>query len=371
MSGNDKSAFRADGFALALTGAAMRHGFDLAGTLDLDAAVPALAVHVDRFRAWIDAERHGEMDYLRRGAARRADPRAIWPEARGVLCVAMAYGPGEEPGGADARYARYLRGRDYHHVLPERLDAALREVRAEYDFTWKICCDTSAVLERSLAHLAGLGWIGKNTCLIHPRHGSYLFLAEAFVSRETGGVPSPMPDHCGTCDRCLVACPTGAFPAAGVLDARRCLSYRTLEKRGALEIEPADVDATRGWVAGCDICQEVCPFNRKPEPVLDDAWLDAATDATATARWEDLVVEPEAAYAARVRQSALSWVRPAHFRRNVALALASRTTELDADRRQVLGELVAAARDTETDVNTRRAWDLCAARLKDADQRAK
>ncbi len=371
MSGDAGSTLQAGDFALALTGASLRHGFDLASVIDIDAVMPALAAHVDRFRAWIDADRHGEMEYLRRGAARRADPRAIWAEARGVLCVATAYGPGEEPSGSDARYARYLRGRDYHRVLPERLEAALREVRADFDFTWKICCDTSAVLERSLAHLAGLGWIGKNTCLIHPRHGSYLFLAEAFLSRSPGGAPSPMPDHCGSCDRCLAACPTAAFPAPGVLDARRCLSYWTLEKRGSLEPGAGDPDATRGWVAGCDICQEVCPFNRKPSPVLDDAWLDASADATVTARWEDLIAEPEAAYAARVRQSALSWVRPAHFRRNVALALASRAQALDADRRCVLAGLVAAAREMETDADTRRAWDLCAARLGDVDQRAK
>ncbi|MCC6159934.1 MAG: tRNA epoxyqueuosine(34) reductase QueG [Deltaproteobacteria bacterium] len=372
MSGVDSISSTVNDFGLALTGAALRHGFDLAGVLDLDAAMPALAEHSGRFGEWIDAGRHGEMEYLPRGAARRADPRALRPEARGVLCVAMAYGPVAEPlSGDDARYARYLRGRDYHRVLPERLEAALGEVRAGHDFTWKICCDTSAVLERSLAHLAGLGWIGKNTCLIHPRLGSYLFLAEAFVSRETGGAPSAMPDHCGSCNRCLVACPTGAFPAAGVLDARRCLSYWTLEKRSGPDAESGDIDAVRGWVAGCDICQEVCPFNRKPSPSRDDAWLDAAADATATARWEDLVVEPETAYAARVAASALSWVRPAHFRRNVALALASRADALDANRRGVLAELVATARDAETDVNTRRAWESCETRLRNADQREK
>ncbi|MCL4234980.1 MAG: tRNA epoxyqueuosine(34) reductase QueG [Deltaproteobacteria bacterium] len=349
----------------ALIRAAMRHGFHLAGVLDLDAAMPALATHFGRFDEWIDAGRHGEMDYLRRGAARRADPRALWPEARGVLCVAMAYGPGAEPlSGDDALYARYLRGRDYHRVLPEQLEAALGEVRADHDFTWKICCDTSAVLERSLAHLAGLGWIGKNTCLIHPRLGSYLFLAEALVSRETGGAPLPVPDHCGSCDRCLIACPTAAFPAAGTLDARRCLSYWTLEKRSGLDAEPGDIDATRGWVAGCDICQEVCPFNRKPSPVLNDAWRDAAADATATARWEELVGESEGVYAARVARSALSWVRPAHFRRNVAFALASRANTLDANRKRILAGLVATVRDAETDAGAKRAWETCLSRLR-------
>ncbi len=360
-------------FGQALAQSALRHGLDLVGALDLDAAIPALAEHAARFDVWIGNERHGEMDYLRRGAARRADPRALWPEARGVLCVAMAYGPGDPPStGDDARYARYLRGRDYHRVLPERLEAALSDVRREFDFAWKICCDTSAVLERSLAHLAGLGWIGKNTCLIHPRLGSYLFLAEAFVSRSPGGAPTPMADHCGSCDRCLVACPTAAFPEAGVLDARRCLSYWTLEKRGELALERDDVNATRGWVAGCDICQEVCPFNRKPEPSLDDAWRDASVDATKAARWEDLVAELESAYASRVAASALSWVRPAHFRRNVALALASRADALDAERRRNLAELVVAARETETDAGTKRAWEVCVARLRDeAGQREK
>jgi epoxyqueuosine reductase len=268
------------------------------------------------------------MEYLSRGSARRADPEKLFPGAMGVFCVAAPYGPREDDTAAidpatGVAYARYLRGRDYHTVMTERLAALLTEAAESFPFRSKICCDTSAVLERSLAYLAGLGWIGKNTCLIHPQYGSYLFLAEAFLDEPPGGRPNPMPDRCGTCSACLDDCPTRAFTEPGRLDAKRCLSYWTLEKRGDLSLGADDRSAIANRVAGCDICQEVCPYNRKPRPVLLPDWSDEAADATRLRAWDALLAESEEEYRMRVRHSALSWVKYREWRRNLELVCAA------------------------------------------------
>ncbi|MBZ0272776.1 tRNA epoxyqueuosine(34) reductase QueG [bacterium] len=358
------------------------HGFPLAGVLDLAAARGALSPHVARYEAFLSAGRHGDMHYLARGRDRRADPALVFENARGVLCVAVPYGPDVDENlgaqasrllrnhplpdgrGSDrATYARYLRGEDYHAAIPRRLEALCADAARDFEFAFKICCDTSAVLERSLAHLAGLGWIGKNTCLIHPRLGSYLFLAEALISEPTGGMPKPMRDHCGTCSACLLACPTAAFPHAGELDARRCLSYWTLETRGSLALDPRDARAIENRVAGCDVCQEVCPFNAKPRPDLWPEWRDASADATALVAWRELLTEDDAAYRARVSRSALAWVKPHAFRRNVALAIAACADDLDATQRADLAAAARTALDRERNAAARDALSKAIASL--------
>ncbi|MCB9477256.1 MAG: tRNA epoxyqueuosine(34) reductase QueG [Deltaproteobacteria bacterium] len=349
---------------------AQRHGFPLAGVLNLDQARGAISNDIARYDTWLGAGMHGEMAYLQRGRDRRTDPALVFDGAKGMLCVATPYGPrdGDEIASpaTQADYAKYLRGRDYHVAMKERLEALLSEAATRFDFSWKVCCDTSAVLERSWAALAGLGWIGKNTCLIHPRLGSYLFLAEALLSENPGGAPRPMRDHCGKCDRCLKACPTDAFPEPGALDARRCISYWTLEKRGPLTLGDDDGAALGNRVAGCDICQEVCPFNRKPRPPIWDEWRDAAADATALRDWETLLNESEEDYRERVRRSALSWVKPHQFRRNLALSLASVAGELGQEVVQRLLGLVIRREDAESDPDALAAWTYCRARMEQA-----
>ncbi|MCZ7584284.1 MAG: tRNA epoxyqueuosine(34) reductase QueG [Deltaproteobacteria bacterium] len=357
-----------DGLGALLEKLAPKHGFPLSGALDLDAAMPALAEHARRYDTWIGRGYQGTMRYLDRGRGRRADPRAVFPEARGVFCVAAPYGPRDGDEHPDdpadgASYARYLRGRDYHAVMKERLAALLAEAAAVIPFEYKVCCDTSAVLERSLAHFAGLGWIGKNTCLIHPALGSYLFLAEAFLSVSPGGVPRPMRDHCGTCRACLDACPTSAFPETGVLDATRCVSYWTLEHRAPFVPSNADLDGARHRIAGCDVCQEVCPYNRKPRPALWPEWNDRDADATFLRAWEDLLTESEDEYAQRVARSALSWVKPAHFARNLAYAVTACARDWAPARRAGVRLLVEQRLRDERDENARQAWSRCVAAL--------
>ena len=291
-------------------------GFPLVGAVDLALAREAFRAHGERYSAWIAEGRHGEMGYLERGLARRLDPTLVFPAAKSVVVCAIPYRRHAKPASPSApRYARYLQGPDYHKRLPEMLKGALAAWGTEAK--WKISVDTSAVLERSWAALAGLGWIGKNTLLIHPKLGSYLFIATILLDRETGRGPSPLPNYCGNCTACLDGCPTSAIVKPGVLDARKCISYLTLEKRGEWEAVPEASRRKMGtWVAGCDICQEVCPYNRKPVR-LDETWPVDPRDSALVAEWPALAGESEDAYRARIRESALSRVKYPEMRRNL------------------------------------------------------
>jgi epoxyqueuosine reductase len=243
-------------------GLARALGFDLAGV------APALPSERTRFLAdWLARGYGGELGYLARRADERIDPRRILPGARSLLCVALAYGgdesPAEAPAPDRARVARYAKGDDYHDVLGARLRtlADALPALAGRPVETLVYVDTGPILERAHGARAGLGFVGKNTCLIHPELGSWLFLGVALtdLALEPG---EPIGDHCGSCRACLDACPTGAFPEPYVLDATRCLAYATIELAG--EFPPALRPAQDGWVFGCDVCQEVCPWNTRP-----------------------------------------------------------------------------------------------------------
>src|SRR3990172_6769261 len=218
------------------------------------------------------------MRWIARRADERVDPRRVLEGAASVVAVGLVYDPGERPAPrpGTGEVSRYAGGDDYHAVMLERLRAleAGLEALAERPVRSRAYVDTGPVQERALAALAGLGWIGKNTCLIHPRLGSYVFLG-VLLSDLLLAPDAREPDHCGTCRACLDACPTDAFPAPYVLDATRCLSYTTIELRGAIA---EDLRAAHGdRIFGCDVCQEVCPWNgrRGREVPPDGAGLRA------------------------------------------------------------------------------------------------
>jgi epoxyqueuosine reductase len=326
---------------------ARAEGFPLVGAVDIDLARDAYPEHVVRYDRWLSAGYAGTMDYLVRGRDRRADPRVVFPGAESVVCVAIPYDPrplGGATPAAGPRYARYLRHGDYHKEVAERLERALQRASESSPFKWKVCVDTSAVLERSWAALAGLGWIGKNTLLIHPKHGSYLFLAEALVDRKLGLAPAPLADYCGHCTRCLDACPTKAFPSPRSLDANRCISYWTLERKGEAPLAESDRAGSGTWVAGCDLCQEVCPFNVKAARAAE-ASVPAPGSPAILSDWAALLDETEEAYRARVKGSSLSRVKPAHFARNLATALVNAADSLSSDVRAPLERRIAREKD--------------------------
>ena len=232
-----------------------KYQFPLSGVVDYDLSLPLYREHASRYEEWIQNQSQCEMNYLARVLERRMNPMLVFPELKSVIVVARPYSP-HPVGTSQIRYARYLNGPDYHESMKVDLECSMLEVlRQEWvpkNLKYKICVDTSAVLERTWAALAGLGWIGKNTLLIHPQFGSYLFLGVIFTNQSFGKPPTLHLDYCGNCTRCLDTCPTGAFPESHYLESKKCISYLTLEKRGPSS-EPFD---SKGFVAGCDICQE-------------------------------------------------------------------------------------------------------------------
>ncbi len=238
-------------------------GFDLVG---ITTAEPlAGAAHLER---WVAEGAHGDMAYMADTASLRGDPGTLLPGARSVVCVAMSYRtdpdpPLDAPSGR-ALVARYARRKDYHRVFKTRLARLGRLTATLVPGTrWRSAVDSAPVLEKELAQRAGLGWIGKNTCLINRKLGSELLLGELLT---TAALPAndPESDHCGTCTACLEACPTRAFPAPRHLDARRCISYLTIEHRGPMP--DALLPSLGGHLFGCDICQAACPWNRRVPP---------------------------------------------------------------------------------------------------------
>src|SRR3954466_1289062 len=236
-------------------------GFDLAGICTLG---PAETAHA--FDQWLEQGYAGTMDYLPRGRDKRRDFRLPLPGAVSALVVAMSYG-GREPSGPVARYAR---GEDYHDVMLKRLRALHRWLDAElgHPTAGKADVDTGPLLERDLARRAGLGWFGKNTNLVNPSLGSFFFLGALLVDVALEPDAPFDADRCGTCTRCLDACPTDAFVAPRVLDATRCISYLTIELKGSIPEPLREPIGDRMY--GCDICQDVCPYNVKFSRVLED-----------------------------------------------------------------------------------------------------
>ncbi len=303
---------------LALKAEARRLGFDQTGI------APAVEpLDYDRFQDWLRAGNAAGMGYLARNAEVRAHPDRLLEGARSVVMVSLVYGRPDTtpPGVSEGKVARYARGADYHDLFWRRLEALLAWLIAQRPGTrGRAVADTAPLLERDFARRAGLGWVGKNTMLIDRRLGSFTLLGALIVDVALTPDPPHETSHCGTCTRCLDACPTDAFSAPNVLDARKCISYWTIEHKGAIP-EPF-ADRLDGWVFGCDVCQDVCPWNRKAPPGQTSE-LDARPGLTNPDLIGWLRADPEE-FRRSLKGSALSRAKRAGLLRNAALILGQR-----------------------------------------------
>jgi epoxyqueuosine reductase len=322
-------------------------GFDLVGVAGASAP-PELAF----FAEWVGRGHAGEMGYLTSQVAKRGDLRVAFPWARSVICVGLQYDT-PHPYSTEAPpergwISRYAWGDDYHDVMQAMLERVVDRLRSEVpSFEARIYVDTGPLVERAWAAAAGLGAWGKNTCLLHPEHGSWFFLGEIVTDLELAP-EAPRADMCGSCTACLEACPTGALPAPYVLDARRCISYLTIELKGPIpEAQREDVGR---HVFGCDICQDVCPWNRRRRHRGGDPF-EPRPDGVAP-ELAPLAALGDEAFRERFRRSPVKRAKRRGLLRNVAVALGNGG---DPAHRSVLERL---SRDQDPVVREHAEWAL-------------
>ncbi len=304
-----------------LAARAQELGFDLLGISP--PSPPRQAV--ETYREWAAQGYHGEMGYMVRPdrMARRSDPSLILPGIRSVVCVAVNYSPPRTALPADSplrgRVSNYAWGVDYHDwMLPRLEELGGFLVAGAGGGRYRAYVDTGPVLERGLAWQAGLGFIGKNCSLIHPRRGSYLFLGVILTDIPLPPATAPMPNRCSTCTRCLDACPTGALVEPRQMDARRCISYLTIELKGP--IPPAMRPLVGNWIYGCDLCQTVCPWQRFARPATTPAFCSAMAERAYPSLVELMGLD-EAGFAGRFQGSPVERIGRGRLLRNAAVAL--------------------------------------------------
>jgi epoxyqueuosine reductase len=321
-------------------------GFDSIGITPADPLEAA-----DFYVRWLALGCAGEMTYLERNREKRADPAQLVPGARSVICLGMDYYQ-ETPEKSDClagRISCYARGDDYHDLIKKRLFALWEFIQQEAgrEVNGRVYVDTAPVLERELANRAGLGWWGKNTCLINKKKGSFFFLAEVILDLDLD-YDQPATDHCGSCTRCLDVCPTGALPEPYLLDARRCISYLTIELKGAI---PRDLRPGIGdWIFGCDICQDVCPWNRKAAPATEPAFQGRS--GLTNPSLSELLAMDRDGFNAHFRRHPAKRAKRRGLLRNAAVALGNSGDPA------AVPPLVAALRDEEPLVRAHAAWGL-------------
>jgi epoxyqueuosine reductase len=296
---------------------ALALGFDAVGFARAQLGAQAK----ERLADFVAAGQHGDMGWMAETAARRGDPLVLWPEARTVVVLGANYGPAADPLAALGRHDRgtisvYAQGRDYHDLIKKRLKALARWMHEGLDAEVKVFVDTAPVMEKPLAQAAALGWQGKHTNLVSRAFGSWLFLGEVFTTLEIAPDP-PESDHCGGCRRCLDVCPTAAFPAPYRLDARRCISYLTIEHKGHI---PREFRAAMGnRIYGCDDCLAVCPWNKFARRTRDADLLPRAE--LSAPRLADLARLDDAAFRQVFSGSPVKRVGRDRFVRNVLIAI--------------------------------------------------
>jgi epoxyqueuosine reductase len=276
----------------------------------------ALRAEGERLQEWLGRGFHGEMRWMERDPMQRADPRLLFPEARFVVVVALNYytphAHTEAPG--TGKISRYAWGDDYHDVVGSRLKSLLNWIKEEWpDAEGKACVDIQPVMDKAWAARAGLGWLGKHTNLITRDYGSWVFLGELLLNLELEADAVPVEDHCGTCTLCIEACPTSAITEPYVVDSNKCISYATIELR-APEMPQQITANLDGWLYGCDVCQDVCPWNRF-EKETDEARFEPRPGNVMASITDILKLTPDT-YAERFRRSAIKRAKLTGLQRN-------------------------------------------------------
>jgi len=302
---------------------AFSEGFEKVGI------VPAQALDDEssRLMQWLGRGYHGEMAWMARNPETRADPRKLFPAARSVVVVAKNYyTPAEHRGDpATGKVSRYAWGDDYHEVVGARLRSLLAWIKEEISQAeGKVCVDIQPVMDKAWATRAGLGWIGKHTNLITPEYGSWVFIGELLLSIDLEYDNELVADHCGSCTLCIDACPTGAITEAYVVDSNKCISYATIELRDA-ELPNDVAENLEGWLYGCDICQDVCPWNRF-EQITDEARFQPREGNVNLRLIDALELTPET-YAERFRNSAMKRTKLSGLQRNAKALLENQGAE--------------------------------------------
>jgi len=316
-------------------------GFTLAGVTSSEPPP-----HYSVFETWLDADMHGTMNYLasERSRTRRADPKQILPECKSILILALPYSPfPRQPSSSfilypsSFRVSSYALGDDYHDIIPPRLKLIVEFIEGQlgHPIPNRYYTDTGPILERDLAQRAGLGWIGKNTLLINPKAGSTFFLAEILLGIELEPDENIIIDHCGTCTRCITACPTQCILPNRTLDARRCISYLTIELKDDIPVELRSL--IKDWIFGCDVCQQVCPWNRFSS-AADSAFEPKIPLPVLTSDLTLTSVE----FNQRFKKSPIKRAKRRGYLRNVAVAIGNNGNESDIP---ILEQVIHATRD--------------------------
>jgi len=295
-------------------------GFDKVGVAPADALTEA----GEQLREWLARGFHGQMSYMARDPQRRTDPRLLLPSAKSVVSVALNYFRHEKhiDDPDVGKISRYAWGDDYHDVLRDKLKSLLEWIRArDPEVEGKICVDSSPMMDKVWAARAGLGWIGKHTNLITKEFGSWVFLGELLLSIELDYDSLVEPDHCGKCQACIDACPTQAIIAPYQLDATRCISYGTIELREAELPEPIKSNL-EGWVFGCDICQDVCPWSRFSKETGEERL--EPREGVVEPKLREMIEMSQEVFSRRFRKSAIKRAKLAGLRRNARAASARR-----------------------------------------------
>ena len=263
---------------------------------------------------WLDAGYHGDMTCMDRWREKRVDPSELLPGAKSIIAVALNYFTTHRHDNVGGKISRYAWGDDYHDIVKEKLCDLLSRIKEEIpQANGKVCVDTAPIMDKAWAVRAGLGWVGKSTNLITTDYGSWVFLGEIILDIEIDYDENMVPDHCGSCTACIEACPTGAITEPYVVDARKCISYATIELRD--EKLPAPFNGKlEGWIYGCDICQDVCPWNRFEKPSTEEGFQPRSGETTLGLD-QVLGLVPET-FANRFRRSAMKRAKLAGLKRN-------------------------------------------------------